>query len=136
MSNIALSSIHNGLPRGENGPFVINPLLIFFSKLSFFPCECRLFLSRPNLINPSTRLPEIDRINSDGATDSIVKQHIPWRQWIKICSFNFSNSIRYLWHILCIVYISSFNFYRPLREFLPCVSEKTLLDFSQFLVKK
>ena len=102
----------------------------------FFQRECRLFLSRPNLINPSTRLPEIDRINSDGATDSIVKQHITRRQWMKICSFNFSNSIRYLWHNLCIVNISSFNFYRPLREFLPCVSEKTLLDFSQFLVKK
>ena len=38
-----------------------------------------VFICDPNLINPSTRLPQIDRINSDRATDSIVKQHIPFK---------------------------------------------------------
>ena len=50
------------------------PLNFIFRIEDSFNVIC--FDQSPNLINPFIRLAEIDRINSDSATDSIVKWHI------------------------------------------------------------
>ena len=50
------------------------PLNFIFRIEDSFNVIC--FDQSPNLINPFIRLAEIDRINSDRATDSIVKWHI------------------------------------------------------------